>query len=149
MDDEEDLMHKAVGWALREVGKKDLATEEAFLKTHHKKMPRDDAALRHRKVPGAEKKKIPKGTDLSFLLSPQPRNILLILILFLDGFVSASRNKNFLRRKNASQSTIAIQFLTLIFYAGYGGVGPLRARHLTRTNAKKRRVIIQQRREVL
>ena len=40
LDDSEDLIQKAVGWMLREAGKKDLPALDQFLRRHHTSMPR-------------------------------------------------------------------------------------------------------------
>lgn len=62
LDDKHDLIHKAVGWMLREAGKKDLCMLKSFLKENISVMPRTMLRYAIEKFPESERKNYLKGT---------------------------------------------------------------------------------------
>ena len=57
LKDDQDLIHKAVGWMLRELGKKDVMLLRSFLANHSHEMPRTMLRYSIEKLPERERKK--------------------------------------------------------------------------------------------
>lgn len=62
MSDSHDLIHKACGWMLREVGKKNEKYLETFLQMHYKKMPRTMLRYAIERFPPARRKLYLEGS---------------------------------------------------------------------------------------
>lgn len=62
LQDPQDLIHKMVGWMLREVGKRDIDAERRFLNQHYQRMPRTMLRYAIERFDEADRQAYLKGT---------------------------------------------------------------------------------------
>ena len=63
LDDEHDLIHKAVGWLLREAGKREPANLLEFFLSHYDRLPRTTLRYAIERLDVAERKKWLSGAQ--------------------------------------------------------------------------------------